>query len=296
MRAAAASAVALAIGLAFSTGLVHGVWANFQSETQNSNSAFGGDYVEGATVNAPGGVTGTGAHLTWTPGSHNVTNQDLYYADHTSNNNCTGVSYSSLQTAIGAAKSSIDGTGTTAPTDAVPSGDNGDNICYQIRSTNTSGWYTVANFAAVQVGLVPMAVSNDGASHTMTNGTHIYIDYNQNIAYSGAGTIEVCFASNSITFGDASTCTASFGTLSGGSSSTTPTCTSSGVAASNSRLTITLGGCPTTGQPSHRVPTTMSGTATFVPTGTVVKSSAGSFNQCTQTSAPPTGCQPQISY
>lgn len=292
-RAAAASAVALVIGLVFSTGLVHGVWANFQSETQNSNSAFAGDYVDAPSSLGSPTANGLGATLTWVAGTHNVTNQDIWVKDQGTTTNCTSVTYASLNANIGATATTIGGTG--SPNDAGTNA-NGDNVCYQVRSTNTSGWYTLANFAVVQVGLVATAVSYDGASHQMTNGTHIFIDYNQNITYSGAGTIEVCFTANSITFGGAANCTATFGTLSGGGSTKTPTCTTDSVSASSSRLTITLGGCPTTGAAGNRVPTTMSGTATFVPAGTVVKSSTGSVNQCQLTSTPPTGCQPQISY
>ena len=289
-RAAAASAVALAIGLVFSTGLVHGVWANFEAETQNSNSAFAGDYVDPPTLGTAS-ANGLGATLTWTAGTHNVTNQDVWSKDITTSTSCSGVTYASVATNIGATATTIAGT-----SDAGSNG-NGDNVCYQVRSTNTSGWYTVANFAAsVQVGLVATGVSNDGASHQMTNGTHIFIDYNQNISYSGNGTVRVCFTSSSITIGGASSCTATVGTLSGGSSSTSPTCTSSTVSASGSRLTVLLGGCPTNGPQSGRVPTTMSGTATYVPTGTVVTSTAGSVNQCTTTGTPTTGCQPQTTY
>jgi hypothetical protein len=290
MWAAAASAVALAIGLSFATGVIPGAWASFQAETQNTNSAFAGDWVGAPTnLNTPTVVNALGATLTWVAGTHNISNQDIWYADTTTTTTCsTGLTYASLTTGIGATATTISGSG--AANDAVPSGDNGDNICYQVRSTNTSGWYTVANFpAAIQVGLVPTSLSYTGsASHQITNGTQISIGYNQAISYSGTATVQLCITPSSVVIGSSGSCTASVGTLAG-SANKTLTCPTSGVAASGSTLTVTVGGCPTTG--SSKAPATMSGTATYTATGTAVTSSTGGIAQCTKSN-----CKPTLAY
>jgi hypothetical protein len=287
-RAAAASAVALAIGLVFSTGLVHGVWANFQSETQNSNSAFGGDYVEAPSSLGTPAADGLGATLTWVAGTHNVTNQDIWVKDNTTTTSCTGVTYASLDANIGATSTTLGGA--TTP-NTVGSNANGDNVCYQIRSTNTSGWYTIANFANVQVGLVPTGIAYSGSgSGTLTSGQTFTLDFNQPVTYTG-GTVNVVATAGAVTFGAA-------GTLIGAISATvthTGTCKNStvGPLTSTTTLTITLVGCPTGG---GSIKPTKNVGGTYTGSGTTVKSTTGAVAQCTLAGTPTTGCKPTMTW
>jgi hypothetical protein len=289
MRAAAASAVALAIGLSLATGVIHGVWANFQSETQNSNSAFAADYVDAPSSLGVPAPDGLGAVLTWVAGTHNVSNQDIWAKDNTTTTSCTGVTYASLNSAIGATTTTIGGT--TTPNDA-GSNSNGDNVCYQIRSTNASGWYTVGNFADVQVGLVPNAIafSGSGSGSMATNNTFT-IGFNQHVKYTG-GNVNVVATAGAVTFGAA-------GTLIGAISATvtkTGSCNNSTVAPTNTStltLTVTLKGCP---NGANTIKPTKNVTGTYTGGGTTVKSTNGAVAQCTLTGQPTAGCQPRLTW
>lgn len=295
MRAAAASAVALAIGLAFATGAIHGAWANFQAETQNT-----GAQASGGWINAPTSLSATpsgyGASFTWNAGTTGVSpfgalsSQQLYYTNEGTTNSCVGATYAST------AGSALGG-GAGSTSDAESSAVNGDYFCYRLRSTKNTTWWVDTTFSPnpIQVGLVPLSVSYDGGG-SITNGTTITITFNQTITFS-TGNTDVCVFSGTVILGDASGCagsgdTAIFGVLSGGTASKTPKCTSSSFGGSGTTtLTVTVGGCPTNGPPGGRAPATMSGTATYVPAGSTLTSSSGGAQQCTIST-----CNPSLAY
>lgn len=294
IRAAAVAAVALAIGLLFATGVVPGVFATFSAETENPVSQFAGGWVSAATPSAPGTVAGLGAALSWTVGATGVTGQQLWYSDATpTTSNCTGASYTHGPLgSLTAAQTSV-----TAANAAVPSGDDGDYICYQILSTN-GPWSTPGNFSAVQVGLVPTSWSYSGSgTHTIGNGTTITVNFNQAISFS-TGNTDVCVFSGTVLLGDSSgACTGSgdtavFGKLVGGTANRHPACTSSSFTGSGtSSLTVTVGGCPTNGNPNGRGPATMGGSASYNASGSTLTSSTGGLSQCTLST-----CTPSTNY
>jgi hypothetical protein len=285
MRAAAAAAIALVIGILLTIG-ISGAFGTFSAETQNPNSAYAGGWVVAPTgLGTPTYTTGTyGASLAWTHQTTGVTGQELWYTAGTSST-CPGAPYTSLLTGatLSAVANAVNSPG--PPDDAVPSGDNGDYICYEIRSTHNA-WYTGADFTSVQVGLVPTSVTYSGTP-LQTNST-ITIHYNQNIGSSVPAHIEVCISSGSVVFGSAASCTASVGTLTGGTSTKTFTCTTStATVTSSTTLVIKLAGCP--GGAGGKA--AMGGTANYFATGATVASSSGAIPQCTVAS-----CNPQLAY
>src|SRR5207253_5397051 len=153
---------------------------------------------------------------------------------------------------------------------------------FQIRSTHNT-WYTSANFAVVQVGLVPTTLAYSGAGHLTTNTT-ITVNYNQNAAYSG-GNVTVCtFTNGTVLIGDAgcgaSGDTPTIGTLAGGTSNKTSTCANSTVVATAAHITVTLKNCTQNDA--------VSGTATYTAAGATVTSSTGGASQCTKSNCKPT--------
>jgi hypothetical protein len=294
IRAAAAAAVALAIGLLFATGAVSGTWSLFNAETQNTNNAYAGGWIPPAT-SPTATVAGNGATLTWvsgfnatagTPGNH-VNGQELWSVD-----GGTGVSAGCGTYALDA---TMAGASTTTYTDAT--GTSGHWWCYEMFEKSDVTWVSpAAPFTALQVGLVPTSVSYSGTL-SITNGTTITVNYNQKITFSTANT-RVCIFSGTVILGDASACTASsntaiFGKLVGGTSNKSLICGASTFGGSGTTaFTVTIGGCPTTGTP--KVPATMGGTAIYNAAGATMTSNTGGVSQCTL--ATNNLCTPSLTY
>jgi hypothetical protein len=275
-RAAGAALMLFVAGAVLAFGQLSGTFALFTTDTENQNSVFAGDWVEAPSGLGTPTVSGLGASLSWTAGTHGVTGQEIWYADNTTTTNCTGVTYAGLVTgaSLSATTNSIGATG--SPNDAVPSGDNGDNICYQIRSTHNA-WYTVANFAVIQVGLVPLTIafSGTGSGNMLTNNIFT-VTFNQSFTYS-SGNINV-----TATAGNPGTVSlGALGTISGGNITRGGTCTGSTVGGTGtSTMTITLKSCPNTG--TTKIVVTAGGTGTYTGAGSSVVSSTGSVSQCTK--------------
>jgi hypothetical protein len=258
-RAAVAALVLLAVGGALTYGQVSGTFAIFNADVESSNATSQGSWVTGPTgFNTPV-ASGNGAYFTWTVGNHGVAAQEVYFADQGATSNCTGASYSnslySGGTALSNVVASIDGAGSGTSSD-VPAANQGDYICYRVRSTNNA-WYTDSNVGtAVQVGLVPTGIVFNGAgSGQIASNKTIKITYNHNPAYS-SGNVNIV-----ATMGNPGTLSVpGVGTFSGGNITKGGTCTNSTVAASAAILTITLKGCPGMG---NTITVTAGGSAAF---------------------------------
>ena len=301
MRAAAAAAVALVIGILVTIG-ISGAFGTFSAETQNPGSAYAGGWVDAPSGFSAPVASGDGEYFTWTVGANGVTAQEVYFADQGATANCTGASYSnslySGGTALGAAVTSIDGASSGTSSD-VPAANLGDYICYQIRSTHNA-WNTSANVGtAVRVGLVPTSAVWSGAGGgAMSNGQTIVIHYNQTIAY-GGGNIAVT-ATNASTLTLPGIGVFNGGTINNGVGNS---CSNSAVAASGtgaaSILTVTLGGCPTSNGSKIKI-TAGSGPPRFTGSGANVTSTIGpgvhgySVGQCTNSTA--NACTPTMTY
>jgi len=281
-RATWAALFVFVVGVVLATGQLTGTFALFTAETENQNSAIAGDWVAAPTgLAAPSTPAGLGATLTWTHATHGVVGQEIWYADHGTTNNCTGVTYNGLVTGASLSATANTITATTSPNDQVPSGSNGNYICYEIRSTHNT-WYTSADFSAFQVGLVPktIAFSGAGTGNMVTNNTFT-ITFNQSFSYS-SGNINV-----TATVGNPGTVTlGALGTISGGNITKGGTCTGSTVAGSGSTtMTITLSSCP---NGVNKIAVTAGGTGTYTGAGAGVTSSTGAVSQCTTNNCKPT--------
>lgn len=289
-RATGAALVAFVVGVVLATGQLSGTFALFSAETENQNSAFAGDWVAVPTgLGAPSTPAGLGATLTWTHATHGVTGQEIWYAHNGTTANCNGVTYAGLVTGGSLSATANTITASTSPNDQVSNAYDGEELCYQVRSTHNS-WYTVANFSVIQVGFVPTSVAYTGAGK-ISSGSTITITYNQNVSYSG-GAITVCtFTSGTILIGDAGCASAgdtpTIGKLVGGTVSKTTTCATSTVGTSGASLTITLANCPNgVGNQAS-----VSGTATYTGAGTTAESTTSSVPQCTLST-----CKPTLTY
>ncbi len=281
-RAAGAALVAFVVGVVLASGQVTGTFALFTAETENQNSAFAGDWVAAPTgLGAPSTPAGLGATLTWTHATHGVAGQEIWYADHGTTNNCTSVTYSGLVTGASLSATANTITAATSPNDQVPSGSNGNYICYEIRSTHNT-WYTSGDFSAFQVGLVPktIAFNGTGTGFMVSNNTFT-ITFNQNFSYS-SGNITV-----TATLGNPGTVTlGALGTISGGNITKGGSCANSTVTGSGTTtMLITLKNCPTGGS---RIAVTAGGTGTYTGAGAGVTSSTGGVSQCTNANCKPT--------
>lgn len=291
-RAAAVALLALIAGGLLAFGHTTGSFAIFNADTESPNATFQGSWVVApSSFNVPV-ASGNGEYFTWTVGNHGVAAQEVYFADQGATSNCTGASYSnslySGGTALGNAVASIDGAGSGTSSD-VPAANQGDYICYEIRSTNNA-WYSNGNVGtAIQVGLVPTSIVFNGAGsgHIATNNT-IKITYNHNPAYSGT-------TPENIVVSTGSTLTiAGVGTFSGGNFTKGGTCTNSTVAAAGAILTITFKGCP---NGANQIAVTAGGSATFTGAATVTSTigpagHAYSVAQCNVASV----CMPSMTY
>ncbi|HZD86457.1 MAG TPA: hypothetical protein VE088_00450 [Gaiellaceae bacterium] len=277
--------VVAAAVLLFASGLAAGgtTLASFSAQTQNKTSTFAGGWIGAATGPLTVTPSGYNGALGWTPATHGLDGQQLYGLDNGTSASCPASGYASLATI--ASKTTNAYTDSSTALDNPRSNVNGHYVCYQLASTRSgSSWTASASFPATVLGLVPTAVSYVG--NPLTTGSTFTLSYNQNVAYSG-GTIEVCISSGTVTFGSAASCTASIGTLSGGTASKSITCSSSSVTVVNStQLQIALGSCP---NGNGNMVTMSGGPVTYTATGTTVSSSTGSAPQCTTSL-----CQPQM--
>lgn len=280
-RVATTQLLVAALVLIAGAGLAAGALVGFGADTQTKTSTYAGGWLDAPTALQPPAVSGYGATLTWTPGTHDLTGQALYGTDRGTTSNCTGATYAT-QFATGLAKTlttTTDNRGATA---------NGHWLCYQIQSTRGS-WSTGANFSPVQVGLVPVGISvSDGGGNTgqIENSDTITLTFNQNVSYSGASTISVCAFQGSgtsgvILLGDtgcgSATDAATIGSIGGlnipNNSRTYPSSTAT---ATNNTVVITLGGAKS--NPTGR--TAVSGTGAFTYSGSSILSTAGSAGVC----------------
>jgi len=281
-RATWAALFAFVVGVVLATGQLTGTFALFTAETENQNSAFAGDWVAVPTgLGAPSTPAGLGATLTWTHATHGVTGQEIWYADHGTTNNCTGVTYSGLVTGASLAATANTITATSTPNDQVPSGSNGNYVCYQIRSTHNA-WYTSANFSVILVGLVPTSIAFNGAgTGNMVSNNTFTVVFNQSFSYS-SGNITV-----TATVGNPGTVTlGALGTISGGNITKGGSCANSTVTGSGTTtMVITLKNCPTG---ANKIAVTAGVTGTYTGAGAGVTSSTGGVSQCTTNNCKPT--------
>jgi hypothetical protein len=278
--ATSAALLMLVAGGALAYGRMSGTLAIFTADTENQSAVFQGSWVVAPSAFSAPVASGNGEYFTWTVGNHGVNAQEVYFADQGVTSNCTGASYSnslySGGTALGNAVASIDGANSGTSSD-VPAANQGDYICYQVRSTYNA-WNTSANVGtAVQVGLVPQSIVFSGANsgHIASNNT-IAITYNHNPAYGGT-------TPENIVVGVGSTLTIpGVGTFSGGNFTKGGTCSNSTVTASGTVLTVTFKGCP---NGANAIAVTAGGSAQFTGASTVTSSigpvgHAYSVSQC----------------
>lgn len=282
--AATAASILLVAGGVLAYGQTSGTFALFTADTQNPSAVFQGGWVAGPTgFNTPV-ASGNGEYFTWTVGNHGVAAQEVYFADQGSTSNCTGASYSnslySGGTALGAGVASIDGAGSGTSSN-VPAANQGDYICYRIRSTNNA-WYADSNVGtAVQVGLVPTSFASN-AGGTIDKHTTFTINFNHPISYTGAGTITITTSASTLTLPGIATVSGTFTSSISCSTAVTP-------GASSLVLAVNCGG---------NTNTTASGTGQYTATGSNVTSTIGpaghaySVNQCNTASA----CKPSITW
>ena len=281
-RAAAAAAAALALGLVLAFTGARGAFAVFNGETQN-NSQLAGGWVTAPTGISTPVASCNGQYFTWTLGTHGVAAQDIYFADQGSTSSCTGASYSNLLlTGLSTSTTSLDGSA-SAPSSNVPAANQGDYICYEIRSTNNT-WYTAADITtAVQVGLVPTGFSSS-TSGVINKHTNLTINFNHPINYSGASMITVTTNATTLTLPGIGTVSGSFGS--------SISCSGSGVTPGTSSIMIAVncGGSTSATASGTGYYTGVSGsnvTASIGPAG-----HAYTVNQCDLSG----NCKPQITW
>lgn len=282
--AATAASILLVAGGVLAYGQTSGTFALFTADTQNPTAVFQGGWVAGPTGFSVPVASGNGEYFTWTVGNNGVAAQEVYFADQGATSNCTGASYSnslySGGTALGAAVATIDGANSGTSSD-VPAANQGDYICYQVRSTNNA-WYTATNVGtAVQVGLVPTSFGSN-APATIDKHTVFTINFNHPITYSGSGTITITTTATTLTLPGIATVSGTFTSSISCSTAVTP-------GTSSLALAVNCGG---------NTSTTASGGGTYTATGSNVTSSIGpsghaySVSQCNTASA----CKPSIAW
>jgi hypothetical protein len=295
-RAIGLCTVLITVSLLLSGVPVGSTFAFFDGQTQNSGSVLAAGWI-GAPTGAIATASGYDVGFTWTAGTHGpVTGQQLWGVDHTTTNNCTGVTYASLATLASAT--------TTAYTDSNRgSTANGDWYCYQLVSTSASSWTASLALPALQLGLVAttLAITNVATAGSIANTDKIAITFNQPTTLAAVtGTLRVCVwagasGAGSIVIGDntgactAATDTSSIGKITNITVATTRTFATSSSTVAGSTVTITLAGGAGT--------SVESGAAKFTPSATganPVKSSA-TTDQATACAAATTNCQPSTS-
>jgi hypothetical protein len=274
-------ALVAAVALLVTAGAAVAARIGFTGETNSTNTVANG-WIGPPTALASPTPSGYDAQLAWTPGTHGpVTGQQLWGVDNGTTSNCTGVTYSLLNTMASAATATF----TKANTSAV----NGHWLCYQMVSTSASSWTSSANFAATQLGLVATSVSiaNSGTSGKITTGDTITITFNQPVLASSVPTsLVVCTGTSAtvIFVGDTSNCTNtsdgySVGVINGITVSGGKQKLNSSAVVSGSTVTVTIG---QNGQNA-------SGTGTFTPaTGVQSQASTDRANACTASNCQPT--------
>jgi hypothetical protein len=292
-RAIGLCAVLITASLLLSGVPVGSTFAFLDGQTQNAGSVFAAGWIAPPTA---GTATASGYDVgfTWTPGTTGLTGQQLWGVDHTTTNNCTGVTYSSLATLASST--------TAAYTDSNRGSTiNGDWYCYELLSTSASSWTAPPLvLPALQVGLVANAIviTNVLTLGSIANGDKIAITFNQatNIA-AVAGTLRVCAwagagVAGSIVLGDTTgACTNAndnnnIGKITNIAVGTTRTFATSTSTIAGSTVTITLGG--------GTASTESGATAKFTPStsATTPVKSAATTDQATACTAATTNCQP----
>lgn len=271
-RVTAASLIAWALGLLLSFGSVHGTFATFSAETENADSSFAGGWID-----PPTGLSiapaGDGAAVTWTPGTHAVTGQELDGADGGTSGSASCGTYGSVQTWA-------DDT-TRSTTDAGSSANAGHWWCYRLISTSGTAWTSSADFTPIQVGLIPLSVVlANGGSHNgqSENLDTITITYNQDVAVSGNVAVHAC-KKGIITIGSGCNGAPSIGTITGVTVNANNGYTGSSISVSGPTIVIRLAN--QTGRSN------VSGGGPFVGSGTKVTSSVGGATVCTASNCRP---------
>ena len=281
-RVAAASLASWALGLLLSFGSVHGTFATFSAETENSSSAFAGGWIpapSGLSV-AVGGSANDEAALTWTSGAsaaspspNPVTDQTLMYADGGSGASASCGSYSS-----------VGNVGAATTTDSVGETPAADWWCFRIVSDSATTWTTSADFTPMRL-LVPISVTitNGGTAGSIDNGDTITITYNQNIKATGTTiAVHACKNQSIVIIGAGCTGTGSVGEIDGFSIPANANFTASPFSISGATFTLTLANASAT--------PTISGGGPFIGSGTKVKATAGNTLVCGGSN-----CQPSSS-
>jgi hypothetical protein len=283
-RAAAVAFLALVAGGILAFGQTSGSFAIFNGDTESPNAAAQGSWVVGPSAFSAPVASGNGEYFTWTVGNHGVNAQEVYFADQGATANCTGASYSNTLyaggTALGNAVATIDGANAGTSSD-VPAANEGDYICYQIRSTYNT-WYTSTNVGtAVQVGLVPTSFASN-APGTIDKHTNFTINFNHPISYTGAGTITITTNASTLTLPGIATVPGTFTSSISCSTVVTP-------GTSSLVLAVNCGGSTST---------TASGSGRYTATASNVTSTIGpaghaySVSQCNSALA----CKPQMTW
>jgi hypothetical protein len=290
-RATGLCAVLITASLLLSGVPVGSTFAFLDGQTQNAGSVFAAGWI-GAPTGATATVSGYDVSFGWTPGTTGpVTGQKLLGVDHTTNANCTGVTYSALATLASATTSTY--TDSNRGSSA-----NGDWYCYELMSTSAWSWTAALTLPAIQLGLAATSISiaNGGTAGSIDNGDTITITFNQQTNVSASSLISVCGwagtgTSGSIVIGDnnlaclSSSDSYSIGKITNIAVGTSWTYLTSSSAVSSSApwtITITLGGSLGL--------STESGTAKFTPSTSI--KSAATTDQATACTAANTNCQP----
>jgi len=301
IRAAAAASVALVIGLLLASSVVPNTFSLWQAESTNTGSVYAGGWLPPATTSGASlSVTGSNqdqVHLSsWTsgyyqaePNPNKVDGQELEIADGGSaaSAGCpahTGAGWND-EAALGQTDSSATDSGANSPAFT-------DWWCYQIVSTLAgTSWRSVPTTLGSIRLLVPTGVSYNSTGKIKT-GTTITITFNQNITYSGAGSVTVCTWSttNSVLIGDAgcaaSSDTPTVGRLNGGTVSLTTSICTATPTPSGATLSIAITSCSGNGNTAN----VSSGPVTYIGSVTTVTSSTGSWAQCSR----PATCTPSF--
>ena len=184
-RAVEASAVIMAAALLIGNGVVGSTFALFNGETTNASSAFAGGWVAAAS-GATATASGYDVALAWTPGSQQVTNQQILGVDNGTSSNCTGAAYANITSFANNTSSSYTDSnrGSTI---------NGNWFCYEIVNTSPTVWTATTILPALQVGLVTSAVqvTNVLTAGSIAKTDTITLTFNQKTNLT-AGTIKVC--------------------------------------------------------------------------------------------------------
>lgn len=295
--AAAAALLLLIAGGTLAFGQITGTFAIFNAVVENPGNVLVGGWVpmpSGTSSAVASSSPYATATLNWTAAANPpVTSQTLQYADGGAgaSASCPSAgsgSYGSFSTpAAGANTASVTGTNFT------------DWWCFEVNSVDGNWTTDYVTFPGVRL-LVPTSFTECGSGCGTVNGfidsgDTITITYNQAVSYSGGSVIICAYASGAIVVGDASVSgtsnsqcnggagdTATIGTITGLTIASTRLFYASGVTASGSTITVTVGTAGGNGANSH---TSVSGTGTFTAAGSTITATTGGWNQCSLASS-----------